>query len=108
MTNTEEIVKDICPLYKEYGSCGQCNKDLDIDDAPCYWECIANTIIREGYHKQITAHWIEKKTTMWAPSGKPYFRYEQECSHCGFTNKSKKRWSSKFCPDCGAKMGDIQ
>ena len=47
----EEIVKDICPFYKEYGTCEQCNSELYIDDEPCYWECIAKCIVRNGYRK---------------------------------------------------------
>jgi hypothetical protein len=47
----EEIVKDFCPLYQEYGSCKRCNKDLDIDDEPCYYGCVANIIIDYDYHK---------------------------------------------------------
>lgn len=100
----QKIIEDICPFYKQYGSCDLCNTEIGIGDEPCYFECIAGVIINEGYHKQITSEWIEKKITMWAPGGKPYFRYEQECFNCGFTNKSKKRWSSKYCPECGAKM----
>lgn len=48
--------------------------------------------------------WREQKITMWTPGKKPYFRYQQECTVCGFINTSKKRWSSKFCPECGADM----
>lgn len=51
----EKIISDICPLYKEYGTCKQCNADLDIDDEPCYFECMANAIINNGYRKQ---EWI--------------------------------------------------
>ena len=47
----EEIVKDICPFYKEYGTCEECNTELYIDDEPCYWECIAKCIVRNGYRK---------------------------------------------------------
>jgi hypothetical protein len=47
----EEIVKDFCSLYQEYGSCKRCNKDLDIDDEPCYYGCVANIIIDYDYHK---------------------------------------------------------
>lgn len=47
----EEIVKDFCPLYQEYGSCKRCNKDLDIDEEPCYYGCVANLIIDYGYRK---------------------------------------------------------
>lgn len=46
-----KVISDICPLYKEYGSCEQCDTELDVDDEPCYWECMANAIIRYGYRK---------------------------------------------------------
>ena len=46
-----KVIRDICPFYKEYGTCEQCNKDLDIYDEPCYWECMANAIINNGYRK---------------------------------------------------------
>ena len=48
----QKIISDICPLYKEYGTCEQCNKDLDIDDEPCYFEHMANAIINNKYVKQ--------------------------------------------------------
>ena len=47
----KKIISDICPFYKEYGTCEQCNTELDIDDEPCYWECMANCIIRNNYRK---------------------------------------------------------
>ena len=47
----EGIVKDFCPLYQEYGSCKRCNKDLNIDEEPCYYGCVANLIIDYDYHK---------------------------------------------------------
>ena len=50
-TQIEEIVKDFCPLYQEYGSCKQCNQYLDIDDEPCYYGCVANIIIDYDYRK---------------------------------------------------------
>jgi hypothetical protein len=46
-----KVISDICPFYKEYGTCKQCNTELDVKDEPCYWECIANAIIRNGYRK---------------------------------------------------------
>jgi hypothetical protein len=46
-----KVISDICPFYKEYGTCEQCNTELDVDDEPCYWECMANAIIRYGYRK---------------------------------------------------------
>ena len=46
-----KIINNICPFYKEYGTCEQCNADLDIGDEPCYWECMAEAIIRYDYCK---------------------------------------------------------
>ena len=48
----QKIISDICPFYKEYGSCEQCNTATDIDDPPCYYECMANAIIANGYRKR--------------------------------------------------------
>lgn len=48
---TKKIINDICPLYKEYGSCERCNTELDTDDEPCYYKCVANVIISNGYCK---------------------------------------------------------
>ena len=47
----KKVISDICPFYKEYNSCEQCNDIADIDDEPCYWECMAKGIIRYGYRK---------------------------------------------------------
>ena len=47
-----KIIRDICPYYKEYGTCAQCNTELDIDTEPCYFEYMAKHIIRGGYRKQ--------------------------------------------------------
>ena len=47
----QKIISDICPFYKEYGTCEQCNTALDIDDEPCYWGCMANAIVNNGYRK---------------------------------------------------------
>lgn len=52
----KKIISDICPFYKEYGTCEQCNTALDIDGEPCYFECMANAIINNGYRKQ--SEWI--------------------------------------------------
>ena len=49
----EEIVKDFCPLYQEYGSCKRCNNVLDIEEEPCYYGGVANLIIDYGYRKSI-------------------------------------------------------
>lgn len=48
-----EVIADICPFYKEFGSCEKCRTDFD--DGPCYWECMADAIINNGYRKQ---EWI--------------------------------------------------
>lgn len=47
-----KIISDICPFYKEYGTCEQCNTDLDIDDEPCFYGCMANEILMNGYRTQ--------------------------------------------------------
>lgn len=52
----KKIIRDICPFYKEYGTCEQCNTALDIDGEPCYFECMANAIINNDYRKQ--SKWI--------------------------------------------------
>ena len=54
----KKIISDICPFYKEYGSCDKCNKELDTDDPPCYWECMAQEIVRNHYRKQSEGEWI--------------------------------------------------
>lgn len=46
-----KIVSKICPLYKEYGGCEKCDSELDIEDEPCYYKCVANIIIENDYHK---------------------------------------------------------
>lgn len=74
---------------------------LSPPEPPTYTEMSDFAKVMDGMRE---GEWIERKVTMWTPGGKPYFRYEQECPCCGFINKSKKRWSSKYCPDCGAKM----
>ena len=51
MRDKQKIIGDICPLYKEYGTCEQCNTELDIDDEPCYYGCMANAIVNNGYRK---------------------------------------------------------
>lgn len=53
MTKEKQIIKDICPLYKEYGSCERCAKELPIleDDEPCYYECTARLIVENDYRK---------------------------------------------------------
>ena len=51
----QKIISDICPFYKEYGTCEQCNTEIDIDGEPCYFECMANAIVDNCYRKQ---RWI--------------------------------------------------
>ena len=51
----QKIIADICPFYREYGSCDRCNTAFDIDDPPCYFECMANAIIDNNYRK---VEWI--------------------------------------------------
>lgn len=99
-----KIISDICPFYKEYGTCEQCNTELDIDDEPCYFECMANAIINNGYRKQREGHWFIREYE--------YFT----CSECGgdlwngcdCTSEAKEMMAKgdipNFCPNCGAKM----
>ena len=51
----QKIIADICPFYREYGSCDRCNTAFDIDDPPCYFEYMANAIIDNNYRK---VEWI--------------------------------------------------
>lgn len=48
----EKMAVDICPLYEEYGSCKKCDDELDIDDEPCLYKCMAKLCIKKGYRKQ--------------------------------------------------------
>ncbi len=86
-----KIISDICPFYKEYGSCEQCNTELEIDDPPCYFECMANAIINNNYRKQSEGEWLKvyqnKKATVY------------ECSNC----KHLTFGTCDYCI-CGAKM----
>lgn len=48
----QKIISDICPYHKEYGSCEKCREDdVFLDDEPCYYECMANEIIKNSYVK---------------------------------------------------------
>ena len=93
----KKIISDICPFYKEYGTCERCNTALDIDDEPCYWECMANEIIRNNYRKQIEGEWKEVQRE-W--DFEPYFYVDYTCSICGNRENNKR----PCCPNCGARM----
>ena len=90
-----KIISDICPFYKEYGTCEQCNTELDIDGEPCYFECMANAIINNGYSKQSEGEWIAKETMIRSPFARNYY-----CSACNYEPIEVK----SYCPNCGAKM----
>ena len=100
----KKIISDICPFYKEYGTCEQCNKDLDIDDEPCYFECMANAIIKNDYRKQSEGEWqvCSDEYEICAD--------EFVCSVCKESFVSSELTDEeflemmKFCPNCGAKM----
>ena len=98
----QKIISDICPFYKEYGSCEQCNKDMDIDDPPCYFECIANVIIDNNYVKQSEGEWICFAKD---PVGKAF-----NCSICGYVETTEGFEDSPLdndcncCSRCGARM----
>jgi hypothetical protein len=49
--NVKKVATDLCPLYAEYGSCEACDAELDIDDEPCLYECMAKLVISKGYKK---------------------------------------------------------
>lgn len=99
----QKIISDICPFYKEYGTCEQCNKALDIDDEPCYFECMADAIINNNYAKQSEGEWYVNYMMSKKPSkiGRIIQYTTYTCSACGKPNGRKK---SKFCPNCGRKM----
>ena len=48
----KKIISDICPFHKEYGSCVECDAEMDIGDEPCYWACVAKVINQNDYRKQ--------------------------------------------------------
>lgn len=89
----KKIISDICPFYKRYGSCDQCNTAFDICDEPCYFECMANAIINNNYRKQNEGHWIKDE--------KSNFIHRYYCSVCNFHLIGVP---TKYCEDCGAKM----
>lgn len=98
----QKIISDICPFYKEYGSCERCNTTFDIDDPPCYFECMANAIINNGYRKQSEGEWIFDFTL----DGDDFYK----CSVCGrqevLNELCNERNPAKHYPycHCGAKM----
>ena len=97
-----KIISDICPLYKEYGTCEQCNAELDIDDEPCYWECMAKDIIRNGYRKQGEGEWRIIKIGDGGTT--------RTCSNCYISqtvNVYRGKVMFKYCPYCGAKMKGV-
>ena len=47
----EEMAKDVCELYKDFGSCEACDAELDIDGEPCIHECFAKAFYNAGYRK---------------------------------------------------------
>lgn len=47
----EEMAKDVCPLIEEYGSCERCDAELDIEDDPCIYKCMAKLFASKGYCK---------------------------------------------------------
>lgn len=104
----QKIISDICPFYKEYGTCEQCNKSLVIDDEPCYWECMADAIINNNYVKQSEGENISQMH----PSD------EFICEKCGLIIRECCRYEIdeddgdeicyefpyRFCPRCGMKV----
>ena len=59
----QKIISDICPFYKEYGTCEKCNEELPTDNELCYFECMANAIINYGYSKQTELELLKSTIT---------------------------------------------
>ena len=96
----QKIISDICPHHKEYGSCEKCREDdVFLDDEPCYYECMANQIIKNNYVKQSEGKWIDQYQGMYA-------NQLYKCSVCGETAfHDDQRWFlTNYCPNCGARM----
>ena len=105
----QKIISDICPHYKEYGSCEKCREnDVFLDGEPCYYECMANEIIKNNYVKQSDGEWIDRHNGI-------FVNHIYMCSVCGkgtllkphineLDNMEMIQALSPFCPNCGAKM----
>ena len=103
----QKIIADICPFYKEYGSCDRCNTETEIDDPPCYFECMANAIIDNNYRKQSEGEWVDSngQPVKFNPiDGCP--EKSCYCSACGewLVGSDEYPCNGNFCPNCGAKM----
>ena len=93
-----EVIKDICPFYKEYGSCDRCNTELDIDGEPCFFESMANDIINIDCRKPVEGEWIILGA----------YNDFIKCSVCGYVSR-KTETEDRFCPKCFARMkGETQ
>ena len=42
---------DVCPLFKEYGSCEKCDEEIDINDDPCIYQIMAKLFLEKDYRK---------------------------------------------------------
>lgn len=100
----QKIISDICPHHKDYGSCEKCREDdIFLDNEPCYYECMANEIIKNNYVKQSEGKWITYYCTNGGKSkrGRTIIYKTYTCDACG---KSNGRHKANFCPHCGARM----
>lgn len=95
----EEIASDICPFYKDYGSCERCNKELDTDGEPCYFMHMAMHIVRCGYRKQIEGKWTRIEVR-----GKNYAQVYYQHNDCEVNETQMFPSPYNSCPNCGAKM----
>ena len=87
-----KVITDICPFHKDYGSCERCNTALDTDE-PCYYDLIANLIIRNNYRKQSEGEWIKDE--------KSKYEHRYYCSVCNFYLFGAP---TNYCEECGARM----
>lgn len=89
----KKIISDICPFYKEYGSCEKCDEEMSIEDEPCYWACVAKVICQNDYRKQKEGEWIK--------DDKSRFEHRYYCSACNFYLFGAP---TNYCEECGARM----
>lgn len=45
------VAADVCPLFKEYGSCDKCDEEIYIDDNTCVYQSMAKLFLEKDYRK---------------------------------------------------------
>ena len=95
----EEIKKEICPFYKDYDTCEECN-DETYDEEPCYFEFVAKLIVKYGYRKQIDGKWSTYTVDSLIGYGQIYYQHKD----CEINAVQLFQCPFNFCPNCGANM----